>query len=78
MKKVSIYSTPTCTYCKKAKVFFGEHGITFEEFNVAANAEKRQEMVELSGQLGVPVIRINDDVIVGFDQPMLQELLEIK
>jgi glutaredoxin-like YruB-family protein len=78
MKKVSIYSTPTCVYCHAAKEFFKEHGVEYEEFNVATNLEKRKEMVEKSGQMGVPVIAIGDQLIVGFDEPRIAELLEIK
>lgn len=78
MKKVTIYSTPVCVYCNKAKAYFKEHNVAYEEFNVAADQAKRQEMVELSGQLGVPVIRIENDVVVGFDQPMIAELLGVK
>lgn len=77
MKKVSIYTTPTCTYCKFAKEFFTEHSIAYEEFNVGADPAKRNEMIELTGQLGVPVIRIGDDVIVGFNKPKVAELLGI-
>lgn len=66
--KITIYSTPTCTYCKMAKEFLTEHNIGYEEFNVAADLEKRKEMIEKSGQLGVPVIDIDGNVFVGFDK----------
>lgn len=75
---VAIYSTPTCHYCKHAKEFFKEHNIQFTEYDVASDAAKRAEMVERSGQLGVPVIQIDDNIIIGFDQNALTELLEIK
>ncbi len=75
MKKVSIYSTPTCTYCKMAKDFFNEKGIAYEEFDVAADTVKRQEMVERSGQMGVPVIDIDGHIMVGFSKDKLEELL---
>jgi glutaredoxin len=60
-----------------AKDFFTENNIAFTDYNVGENPEKRQEMIEMTGQLGVPVIRIEDDVIVGFDQGKVKELLGI-
>ena len=78
MKKVTIYSTPTCHFCSLAKDYFKENNIQFDAFDVASDLEKRREMVEKSGQLGVPVIIIDGEVIVGFDRPHLAELLEIK
>lgn len=76
-KKVSIYSTPTCVYCNMAKDFFAENGIKYENFNVAEDAVKRKEMMEKTGQLGVPVIVVGDDLLVGFDEDRLKELLKI-
>ena len=78
MKKVTIYSTPTCHYCAMAKDYFNANSVKYESFDVASNIEKRREMMEKSGQLGVPVIIIDDQVVVGFDRPRLAELLEIK
>jgi glutaredoxin len=60
-----------------AKDFFAANNIAFTDFNVAADQEKRAEMIDMTGQLGVPVIRIEDDVIVGFDQGKVKELLGI-
>ena len=77
MKKVIIYSTPSCHFCHMAKDFFKEKGVVYEEFDVAANQEKRAEMVDMTGQMGVPVIRIGDDVIIGFNKPKIVELLGI-
>ncbi len=77
-KKVVIYSTPTCHYCGLAKEYFDENKIKYEAYDVASNIEKRREMMEKSGQLGVPVITVNDKVVVGFNQPLLADLLEIK
>ncbi len=77
IKKVTIYSTPTCTYCQHAKAFFKEHGIAYTEYNVGADTEKRKEMVEKSGQLGVPVIDIDGAVTVGFDEETLASALGI-
>lgn len=75
MKTVSIYTTNTCKYCAMAKDFFNQNHIIYNEFNVGSDIEKRKEMVEKSGQMGVPVITVNDDVVVGFDEMKLRELL---
>lgn len=74
---VTIYTTPTCHFCHMAKSFFDEKGVTYTDIDVGSNIEKRQEMLELTGKMGVPVIRINNDVIIGFDQAKIQELLGI-
>lgn len=78
MKKVVMYSTPTCHYCNLAKEFFDDYNISYEVFNVSTDLEKRKEMMEKSGQMGVPVILIDDEVVKGFDEEKLRELLEIK
>ncbi len=75
MKNVTIYSTPTCVYCNLAKDFLKENNVSFTEHNVGADAEKRSEMIEKSGQMGVPVIMIENDLIVGFDKEKISELL---
>jgi glutaredoxin 3 len=75
MEPVTIYSTPTCHFCQAAKEFFAANNVPYEDFNVASDAAKRQEMIEITGQLGVPVIRIGNDVIVGFDEGKVKELL---
>ncbi len=78
MKKVQIYSSPNCVYCKMAKAFLDDHKVAYEEFDVLANVEKRQEMIEKSGQMGVPVLVIGEDeVMVGFDENHLKILLGI-
>ena len=76
-KSVIIYSTPVCHFCHAAKDFFKENGVAFTEHDVAADLEKRQEMIEMTGQMGVPVIRIENDVVIGFDEAKLRELLAI-
>ncbi len=76
-KKVIIYSTPTCHFCHLAKDFFGENEVPFTEYNVASDLEKRKEMVDKSGQMGVPVIDVGGEVIVGFDEEKLKELLSV-
>lgn len=75
MKNVTIYSTPTCHFCHMAKDFFTSHSIPFTEYDVASDAEKRKEMVEKSGQRGVPVIFIDNEMIIGFDELKLSKLL---
>jgi glutaredoxin-like YruB-family protein len=77
MKNVTIYSTPTCHYCHSAKDFFEENKIPYTEHNVLTDLEKRQEMMDKSGQMGVPVISIGDKIVVGFDQAEVSELLGI-
>ncbi len=72
-----IYSTPTCHFCHAAKDFFTANNVAFEDYNVATDLEKRKEMVDMTGQMGVPVIRIGDDVVVGFDEAKVKELLAI-
>ena len=78
MAKVVIYSTPTCHYCQMAKEYFKEHNIEYTEYDVSQDAEARTEMVEKSGQMGVPVIFIDDEMLIGFDQGKIEELLKEK
>ena len=75
MKNVTIYSTPSCHFCHMAKDFFKEQNIAFTDYNVATDMDKRKEMLEKSGQMGVPVIIIENDLIVGFNKPKISELL---
>ncbi|MCC6198791.1 glutaredoxin family protein [Candidatus Nomurabacteria bacterium] len=77
MKPVTIYSTSVCHFCNLAKEFFKAHGVAYTEYNVGTDAARRSEMVELTGQLGVPVIRIGDDVVVGFREDIVAPLLGI-
>jgi glutaredoxin-like YruB-family protein len=74
-KPVTIYSTPTCHFCQMSKDFFKENGVSYTEHDVATDMEKRQEMIDKSGQMGVPVILIGDDLIVGFDKRQFVEKL---
>ena len=75
MATVIIYSTPSCVYCNAAKAFFKEKGVQYTEYNVAADAEKRKEMIEKSGQMGVPVLVIDGQMIVGFNKPAVTKAL---
>ncbi len=74
---VSVYSTPTCPYCKQVKDYLTDRGISFTEFNVATDTDARNVMVEKSGQLGVPVVEVNGSVIVGFNRAKLDDVLKV-
>lgn len=74
-KKVIVYSTPTCPYCVYAKNFFKEKGVQFEDVDVSRDRSRAVEMVEKSGQMGVPVIDINGKIIVGFQPDVFEELI---
>ena len=74
-KKVVIYSTPTCSYCRRAKDYFSRKGISYVDYNVAEDKDKAKEMIQKSGQMGVPVITIDNEVVVGFNQTLLDKLL---
>jgi len=84
-KTVNIYSTPTCHFCQMAKDFLKEKGVAYTEFDVAHDLERRQEMIQKSGQMGVPVITIGDpsnpsgqaEMIVGFDKEKIVSTLGI-
>ena len=73
--KVTIYSTPTCVYCRLAKQFFKENNVKYAEYDVANDHAKAEEMIERSGQMGVPVIEIDGKIIVGFDKPSIKQAL---
>jgi len=75
MKNVIIYTSPTCHFCHLAKDFFKANNINYTEYDVLADVVKRKEMVEKSGQMGVPVISVDGEFIVGFDQSKLESLL---
>lgn len=77
MSTVTIYSTPTCHFCHAAKDFFTANNVAFTDHDVMSDLEKRKEMIDMTGQMGVPVIRIDDDVIVGFDERKIKELLAL-
>ena len=82
MKKVIIYSTPTCHFCHDAKEFFKEHNVAYDEYNVQTDAARRDEMIKKTGKLAVPVITITDEsgkeeVLVGYDPSRLSQLLGV-
>jgi glutaredoxin 3 len=72
---VTIYTTPTCAYCTKAKQYFREKQVPFTEYNVAQDQRRAEEMMRKSGQMGVPVIDVHGKIIVGFNQPELERAL---
>ncbi|MBT3314180.1 MAG: NrdH-redoxin [Anaerolineae bacterium] len=73
--RVIMFSTPTCTYCKKAKKYFREKQIPFREVDVSRDQAAARDMVKRSGQQGVPQIQIGSKMIIGFDRPKIDRLL---
>ena len=78
MPKVTIYTTPSCVYCKMTKEFFKENSVKYDEKDVSTDAKARDEMVSKSGQLGVPVIDIDGEITIGFDKEKISKLLNKK
>ncbi|MEK6872403.1 MAG: glutaredoxin family protein [Nanoarchaeota archaeon] len=76
MANVKIYTTPTCIYCKTAKEFMKENKINFKEIDVSKNQKAAREMIEKSGQMGVPVLDVNGKIIVGFNQEAIEKALK--
>jgi len=74
---VKVYSTPTCPYCVQLKEFLKENNIEFEDIDVAADTKAAQEMIDKSGQMGVPVADLDGEIIIGFNKPKLMEILKI-
>lgn len=77
-KKVTVYSTPTCPWCHTVKQFLSDHNVDFEDINVAEDQDKAKEMIEKSGQMGVPVVEIGEEIIVGFDEARIRKALDLK
>ena len=77
MKTIKIYSTPTCVYCNMAKDFLKKNKIKYEDYDVRTDLARRKEMVEISGQMGVPVIVVDKEVMVGFDKSALAKAVGI-
>lgn len=77
-KNITIYSTPTCVYCRLAKEFFKQNNIVYKEYNVAEDDKARDEMFQKSNQMGVPVIDIDGEIFVGFDKDGLKVALGMK
>lgn len=72
---IKIYSTPTCPYCLQAKNFFEQKNLDFEEIDVSQNPNASEEMLKISGQMGVPVIVMDKEVIIGFDEGKINKIL---
>lgn len=78
MANVKVYSTPTCPYCVRLKTYLDSKGVQYENFDVSSDENKLQEMISISGQMGVPVIEIDSkDVIIGFDKEQIDILLKL-
>lgn len=75
---IKVYTTPTCVYCQSLKSFFKERNIAFEEIDVSRDQTQAQEMIDRSGQMGVPVLDIDGQIVVGFDKEKIVKLLGIK
>lgn len=78
MSTVIIYSTPHCSWCHRAKDYLKEKNIPFIDYDVASDTEKAQEMINKSGQMGVPVLDIDGNIVVGFEMSKINELLKIE
>ncbi len=74
---VTVYSTQTCAYCKMAKAYLKQNEIPYKEVDVGSDAKAAQEMVERSGQMGVPVIQVGSQLIIGFDKDALSKALHL-
>jgi glutaredoxin 3 len=74
-KKITVYSTPTCPYCIRAKQFLREQNVLFEDIDVSTNDQAAEAMIQKSGQMGVPVLDINGEIIVGFDKAKITQAL---
>lgn len=75
---IKVYSTPTCVYCETLKEYLNDKKISFESIDVSKDQKGLERMIEKSGQMGVPVIEIDNDIIVGFDKAKINKLLDIK
>ncbi len=77
MPKIKIYTTPFCVYCKKAKNLFESYGFKYEEIDVSKDDLAANEMIQKTGQMGVPVIEINDKIIIGFRESEVKKALNL-
>jgi glutaredoxin-like YruB-family protein len=78
MTKVKIYSTSMCPYCTTLKEFLKERGVEFEEIDVSQDEKAMKEMVEKTGQMGVPVMEIDEEIVIGFDREKIIKLLKLE
>ena len=77
MKDVTVYTTPTCSFCHMTKSFLKQNDVDFKEIDLTKDQEAMKEVVEATGQMGVPVTQIDDEYVIGFDKHTLSRLLEI-
>lgn len=75
--EIKVYSTEFCPYCVSLKEFLKEHSIEFQEIDVTKDQKLQEEMIDKSGQMGVPVIEIGDEIIIGFDREKISQLLKL-
>lgn len=78
MPKIRVFSAPVCPYCTTLKEFLKEHNVEFEDIDVSQDEKAREEMIQKSGQMGVPVIEIDGEIVVGFDKEKISRLLNIQ
>lgn len=74
---ITIYSTPTCVYCKGLKQYLTDHHFEYKEIDVSENEQELEKMVAISGQMGVPVVEIDGNVVIGFDKERIDQILKI-
>ena len=77
-KTVTVYSTQSCVYCNAAKKFFSEKGVSYTEHDVGNDLARREEMIKKTNQMGVPVIDMDGQIVIGFDQRKIEEILKLK
>ncbi|MBI2674152.1 MAG: NrdH-redoxin [Candidatus Yanofskybacteria bacterium] len=75
MANIKIYTTPTCAFCKMAKEYFKSKSLEYIEYDVSKDIPRQKEMIDKTGQFGVPVIDINGQIVIGFDKPKIDQLL---
>ncbi len=78
MPEIKVYSTPSCPYCYTLKAFLDEKGFSYEDIDVAEDAQGREEMIQKTGQMGVPVAEIDGQIVIGFDRERICQILNIK
>ena len=77
MAKIVVYSAPWCVYCKMVKAYFDENKVAYTEYDVSSNDTAKDEMIEKSGQLGIPVVDIDGKIIIGFDKTAIKAALNL-
>ncbi len=76
--RITVYTTPSCPYCAKAKNYFRQLGVNFTEIDVSKNLRKAEELVRKTGQMGVPVIEIGNQIVIGFDKEKIDRILGVR